>query len=189
MANEREGDGAETLVALEPERAFAWLADPRNAGTWFASVRLERPPAPTPQVGDTWRFLMTRQRDQPIPMRLAEYAPSSRFIWETQYPGWRSNLRWICSFSAAEDASGAPATRLELRIEQRPGPLGWPLLALASLLQRFNPNSAGTTRARARRAVERASDALEAAPPTAFIVYGFGATRAGKGKRGPGARP
>jgi hypothetical protein len=164
---------------------FAWLADPRNAGAWFASVRLERPPLPTPQVGDTWRFLLTRQNDRVIPMRLAEYAPPMRFIWETEYPAWRSNLRWVFTLSAVKREGEAPATRLALRIEQRPGPLGWPVVALAALLQRLSPNSAGTAWARAWRAVERARDALEATPPTAFIAYGFGAARSGRSKRGP----
>jgi hypothetical protein len=186
MASARASDGATTTVALERERAFAWLVDPRNAAAWFASVRLERAPAPTPHVGDSWRFLMTRQYDRPILMRLAEYTPSERFAWATQYPGWRSNLHWVFTLSDVEreGSSGAPATQLALRIEQRPGLLGWPLLALATLLQRFNPNSQGTARARAQRAVDRARVALESAPSTAFIAYGFSATRAGRGRRG-----
>ncbi len=185
MARGETGEDAETLVAMAPEPAFAWLADPRNAGAWFASVRLERPPAPPLRAGSAWRFLLTRQRDRPMPMRLAEYSPSERFTWETDYPTWRDNLRWVFTLAAAaEDGGRAPATRLRLRIEQRPGPLGWPLVTLAWLLQRLNPNAAGTTRARAQRAVERARDALEAAPPTAFTAYGYGPARPGRGKRG-----
>ena len=181
-----ETDG-ETLVAMAPGPAFAWLADPRNAGAWFASVRLERPPAPPLRAGSAWRFVLTRQRDRLMPMRMAEYAPSERFAWQTEYPTWRENLRWVFTLEAAEGETGegAPATRLGLRIEQQPGPLAWPLVALAWLLQRLSPNSAGTTRARAQRAVERARDALEAAPPTAFIAYGYGPARGRHGKRGP----
>jgi hypothetical protein len=181
---------AETLVALAPEPAFAWLADPRNASAWFASVRLERPPAAPLGAGSGWRFLLTRQRDRPMPMRMAEYAPATRFAWETEYPTWRGNLRWVFTLATAEAVEGGEhgptATRLGLRIEQRPGPLGWPLVALAWALQRLFPNSSGTTRARAQRAIERARDALESAPPTAFIAYGYGPTRGGRGKRGPG---
>ncbi len=150
-----EMDG-ETLVAVAPEPAFAWLADPRNAGAWFASVRLERPPAPPLRAGSDWRFLLTRQRDRPMPMRMGEHTPSTRFAWETDYPAWRGNLRWVFTLAPAETAEGAdrpPATRLGLRIEQRPGPLGWPLVALAWLLQRLSPNSPGAVRARAQRAV------------------------------------
>ncbi len=176
---------AETLVALAPEPAFAWLADPRNARGWFASVRLERPPAPPLQAGSAWRFLLTRQRDRPMPMRLAEYTPPVRFAWETDYPTWRGNLRWVFTLEQTESKVGLPATRLGLRIVQRPGPLGWPLVALAWVLQRLSPNSPGTTQARAQRAVERARDALEAAPPTAFTAYGYGRARSGRGKHGP----
>ncbi len=189
MTRGETGDGAETLVAMAPEPAFAWLADPRNAGAWFASVRLERPPAPPLRAGSAWRFLLIRQRNRPMPIRLAEYIPSERFVWETGYPAWRDNLRWIFTLAAAEtaeDGGRAPATRLRLRIEQRPGPLGWPLVALGWILQRLSPNSTGTTRARAQRAVERARDALESAPPIAFAVYGYGPARQGRGKRGPG---
>jgi hypothetical protein len=185
---ETDADG-ETLVAMAPGPAFAWLADPRNAGAWFASVRLERPPAPPLRAGSAWRFLLTRQRDRPMPLRMAEYTPAERFAWETEYPAWRGNLRWVFTLAAAEAAEindSAPATRLGLRIEQRPGPLGWAPLALAWVLQRLSPKSSGTVRARAQRAVERARDALEAAPPTAFIAYGYGPARPGRGKRGPG---
>ena len=177
----------ETRVALAPELAFAWLADPRNAGAWFASVRLERPPATPLRAGASWRFLMTRQRDRPLPMRLAGYAPSTRFIWETENPGWRGNLRWVFSFTpveAEDGAAGAPATRLRLRIEQRPGLLGWPLLALAWVAERVTREVASSVGARAQRAVERARDALESAPPTAFTVYGYGHARGSRSRRG-----
>src|SRR5579859_4097523 len=112
MARGETGKDAETLVAMAPEPAFAWLADPRNAGAWFASVRLERPPAPPLRAGSAWRFLLTRQRDRPMPMRLAEYTPSERFTWETDYPTLRDNLRWVFTIAAVENDDGAPTTRL-----------------------------------------------------------------------------
>ena len=184
MASDERVDG-ETRAALAPEPAFAWLADPRNAGAWFASVRLERPPASPLRAGAAWRFLLTRQRDRPMDMRLAEYTPSTRFIWETDNPAWRGNLRWVFTLAALEPdgASGAPATRLALRIEQRPGLLGWPMLALAWAAERISRETVSSVAARAQRAVERARDALESAPPTAFTVYGYGPTRAQRSRR------
>ncbi|HEX9037312.1 MAG TPA: hypothetical protein VF808_10020 [Ktedonobacterales bacterium] len=177
-------DSGETLVALAVGPAFAWLADPRNAGAWFAAVRLERPPAPPLRAGCAWRFLLTRQRDRPMPMRLSEYTPSTRFVWETDYPGWRGNLRWVLTLApGAASGDVAAATRLGLRIEQRPGLVGWPLLGIAWLAERVSRETASGVRARAQRAVERARDALESAPPTAFTVYGYGPARGGRGKR------
>lgn len=174
----------ETRVGLAPEPAFAWLADPRNASAWFASVRLERPPATPLRAGAAWRFLMTRQRERPMPMRLAEYTPSTRFIWETNNPGWRGNLRWVFTFAAETDEEGgAPATRIGLHIEQRPGVLGWPLLALAWVAERVSRETVSSVGARAQRAVERARDALESAPPTSFIPYGYGPARGGRSRR------
>lgn len=189
MARQEAEREAETLVALAPEPACAWLADPRNAGAWFASVRLERPPAPPLRAGSAWRFLLTRQRDRPMPVRLAEYDPPRGFTWETEHPAGRGNLRWVFSLepAASDDGAQTPATWLLLRIEQRPGLLGRPLLALAWVLERLSRNTASSVRSRAQRAVERARDALEAAPPTAFSAYGYGPTRpgAGRSKRGP----
>ena len=190
MASDSHGErvDGETQVALAREQAFAWLADPRNASAWFASVRLERPPAIPLRQGAAWRFLLTRQGDRSMPLRLAEYAPSTRFVWETDHPGWRGNLRWVFTFTdvdAEEEAGGAArATWLGLRIEQRPGLLGWPLLALAWAAERISRESASSVGARAQRAVERARDALESAPPTAFTAYGYGWARGGRSKRG-----
>lgn len=186
---EGEGDG-ETLIAMAPELVCAWLADPRNAGAWFAAVRLERPPAPPLRAGSEWRFLLTRQRDRPMPIRLADYAPPRSFAWETRYPAWRGNLRWAFTLEVAneerQEGDAARATRLRLRIEQRPGALGWPMLALAWVFERLSRETISSVQARAQRAVERARDALQAAPPTAFIPYGYGPARAsGRGKRGP----
>lgn len=187
MASDERVDG-ETRVALAPEPAFAWLADPRNAGAWFASVRLERPPASPLRAGATWRFLLTRQRNRPMPMRLAEYDPASRFVWETDNTGWRGNLRWVFTLASAENEGdkegGAPATRLSLRIEQRPGLLGWPMLALAWAAERASRETVSSVSARAQRAVERARDALQSAPPTAFTAYGYGPARSRHGRRG-----
>lgn len=183
------GDSGEASLMMAREPAFAWLADPRNAGAWFASVRLERPPAPPLRAGSEWRFLRLRRGDRPMPIRLTEYDPSTRFTWETAYPTWRDNLRWTFTLTTMDgadggaDGAGSPHTNLALRIVQRPGPLGWPMVGLSWLLQRLSPRSAGTVGAVAQRAVERARDALEAAPPTAFTAYGYGPGQTARARR------
>lgn len=174
---------AEVVIGCAAETAFAWLADPRNAAAWFASVALPGPPARPLRVGAIWRFDLTRQRGQSIPMRLAEYQPPHRFTWETTYPRWRDNLQWALALTPTpEDASAAT---LRLTIRQRPGPLGWPLLLVAGLLARLSPGSAGSMQARAERAAQRARDALAAAPT---LTYGPYERREPRRRRGPGQR-
>ena len=160
----REGS-AEVVIACPVDAAFAWLADPRNAGTWFASVALPEPPSRPLRVGATWRFSMTRQRGRSIPMRLVEYQTTHAFTWETTYPGWRDNLQWTLALAPASDADAADdaATRLRMTIRQRPGPLGWPALLLAALVARLSVTEGASMAARAERAVQRAGEALEAA--------------------------
>jgi uncharacterized protein YndB with AHSA1/START domain len=174
---------AEVVIACAEETAFAWLADPRNAVAWFASVALPEPPPRPLRIGATWRFVLTRQRGQSIPMRLAEYQPPHNFTWETTYSRWRDNLQWALAFTpAAEDASSAT---LRLTIRQRPGPLGWPLLLMAGLLARLSPASVSSMQARAERAALRARAALEAAPT---LTYGPYERREPRRRRGPGQR-
>lgn len=166
----REGS-AEVVVACPLDVAFAWLADPRNAGEWFASVALPEPPPRPLRVGTTWRFNMTRQRGKSIPMRLADYQPSRSFVWETDYPTWRDNLRWTLTLTPEEpdeaderEAGVGPMTRLRMTIRQQPGPLGWPLVALATLIGRLGATEGASIAARAERAAMRAGEALEALP-------------------------
>ncbi len=166
----REGS-AEVIVACPVETAFAWLSDPRNAGEWFASVTLPEPPERPLRVGTTWRFNMTRQRGKNIPMRLAEYQPPRSFAWETEYPAWRDNLRWTLVLSPEEpetqeerEAGAGPRTLLRMTIRQQPGPLGWPLVALAALIGRLGATEGASIAARAERAAVRAGEALEALP-------------------------
>lgn len=161
----REGS-AEVVIACPVDAAFAWLADPRNAGEWFASVALLDPPERPLRAGATWRFSMTRQQGKNIPLRLADYQPTQRFTWETLYPAWRDNLQWTLTF--APEADDARTTRLRLTILQRPGPLGWPALLLAAALARLGPTQVGSIAARAERAAERARDALEALPTLSY---------------------
>ena len=176
----REGS-AEVTIAGPAEAAFAWLADPRNAAEWFANVALPEPPERPLSAGTAWRFSMTRQRGQIVPMRLAEYQPPLRFTWETTYPAWRDNLQWSLTLTPAPPAepesesetgpAGARATRLRLTIRQRPGPLGWPALLLAALLARIGPAQAWGMAARAERAAEHAREALEALPTLSYGPY------------------
>ncbi|HEX8728878.1 MAG TPA: SRPBCC family protein [Ktedonobacterales bacterium] len=165
----REGS-AEVSIACPVEAAFAWLADPRHADEWFANVALPEPPPRPLRAGATWRFSMTRQRGRSIPMRLADYQPPHAFTWETTYPAWRSNLQWACALepepAARGEASGT--ARLRLTIRQRPGPLGWPALLLATLLGQLRVTEAASMPARAERAAQRAGEALEALPTTSY---------------------
>ena len=186
----REGS-AEVVIVCPLEAAFAWLADPRNAGEWFASVALPEPPARPLRVGATWRFRMTRQHGRSIPIRLAAYQPPHSFTWETTYPGWRDNLQWTLALAPAPDADSNPAsaTSLRMTIRQRPGPLGWPALLLATLLVRLSVTEGASMAARAERAASRAGEALAA---TAILTYdperrpprSLHGPRSGKGARG-----
>lgn len=178
---------AEVEIACVAEAAFAWLADPRNAAAWFASVALPEPPARPLRVGTVWTFALTRQRGKRIPMRLAEYQPPQRFAWETTYPGWRDNLTWALAFTTAE--ADPDTSRLRLTIHQRPGPLGWPLLLLAAALTWFNPGYVGSMRARAERAAQRAQEALDAQPTLSYGAYERRERREPRGRRrGSGQR-
>ena len=174
---------AEVVVACAAEAAFAWLADPRNAPAWFASVALPEPPTHALREGATWRFSLTRQRGQTIPMRLAEYQPPQRFTWETTYPAWRDNLQWALALTSESTPEGVSAARLRLTIRQRPGPLGWPSLLLASALARLSPTLSGSMRARAERAAQRAREALEVAPTLSYGPERRSGQRRGRGKR------
>jgi hypothetical protein len=168
----REGS-AEVVIACAKEAAFAWLADPHNAGEWFASVTLPESPVRPLRVGAVWRFGMTRQRGKIIPMRLMEYHPPQSFTWETAYPAWRDNLQWALALSSepSSEPGATDATRLRLTIRQRPGPLGWPVLLLAALFARLSPSLASDIAARAERAAERAREALESLPTLTYGAY------------------
>jgi uncharacterized protein YndB with AHSA1/START domain len=182
----REGS-AEVVIACPVDAAFAWLADPRNAGAWFASVALPEPPPRPLRAGATWRFSMTRQHGRTIPMRLVEYQPPRAFTWETTYPGWRDNLQWTLALAPAPDADDT--TRLRMTIRQRPGPLGWPALLLAALVARLSVTEGASMAARAERAAARAGEALAAAGALAYgperrPPHSPRNPRGGKGSRG-----
>ncbi len=152
----RTGSG-EALVAVNPAAAFAYLADPRNAGEWFASVALEEAPQGRLREGMTWRFVQRLRRGHVIPVRLQTYEYPSRFVWRTRYPWPRTNLAWELHCEPAEaanEATSAPRTHLRFSITIEPRPLGWPALALGAWL---SPHS---LRHRAQGAVDRARELL-----------------------------
>jgi hypothetical protein len=149
----------ETHTQTAPAAALAYLADPRHAPEWFASVAVEGLADEPPRAGQTWRFVERGSRGTARPVRMALYEPGTRFIWETQLGPARTNIVWEVTTSAAPEGEGGATLRLETR--WRPGLLGWPAALAAALLTR-----AALAR-RAQRTIERARDAVEAAAGTA----------------------
>lgn len=143
-----EGAG-ETIVAVLPEVAFGYLADPRHAPEWFAGAALAEPRGPL-GTHRTWRFVQRGGRV--VPVRMAVYEPPRRFAWQTTYPPLRSNLRWTLECLPAENEPSHTLLRMTIRLD--PGPLGRLALLLA-----FG-RSERTLAARAQDAAERARDAL-----------------------------
>lgn len=148
----REGTG-EAVVAVAPEVAFAYLADPRHAPEWFAGVRFAREPEGEPRAAMTWRFVQVRSGNRVVPVRMAVYEPPEHFVWRTTLHWPRTNLRW--EMRCEPEPGDAHATRLRMTIGIEPGPVG--RLALWLTKPAFRPDPA----IQAQRAVERARDALE----------------------------
>ena len=160
----RAGTG-EATVAVAPDAAFAYLADPRHAQEWFAGARLAEPPEGAPHAGMTWRFVQVRSDNRVVPVRMEVYEPPSRFVWRTTFRWPRTNLRWemrcepetqslpLASPPQGEGKSGN-GTRLRMTIGIEPGPVGWLGLYLSPRLYRPDPAM------QAQRAVERAREAL-----------------------------
>jgi uncharacterized protein YndB with AHSA1/START domain len=147
----REGSG-ETLVAVAPDVAFAYLADPRHTQEWFAGATLAEQPTGEPRAGMAWRFVLVRSDNRVVPVRMAVYEPPSRFVWRTTLPWPRTNLEWEMRCDPEDD--DAAHTHLHMTIRITPGPVGW--LALWVSPRAYQPNPA----LQAQRAVERARDAL-----------------------------
>jgi hypothetical protein len=145
----------ETHTTALPAAALAYLADPRHAGEWFASVDIVRLDGGPPRMGQEWRFVERSARGAARPIRMARYEPGVRFIWETRLGPLRTNIVWEVTASAAPEGG----TTLRLVTRWHPGPLGWPAALAAALLAR---------RALARRAqstIERAREAVESDLP------------------------
>src|SRR5579864_3525000 len=111
--------------------AFTYLADPRHAPEWFANVAVEAMESGPLRPGQTWRFVQGRDGGKPgdRPIRMAQYEPPRRFIWETLLPRVGTNLVWemVCE---PESAGG---TTLQMTVRWRPGPLGWLAVLAASI--------------------------------------------------------
>ena len=168
----RAGTG-EATVAVAPDAAFAYLADPRHTQEWFAGARLVEPPEGAPHAGMTWRFVQVRSDNRVVPVRMAVYEPPTRFVWRTTLRWPRTNLRWEMRCepetpsppltpSPQGEGKSVNGTLLRMTISIEPGPVGWLGLYLSPRLYRPDPAM------QAQRAVERARDALEehAAPPS-----------------------
>ncbi len=141
-----EGSG-EATVAISPQAAFRYLADPRHASEWFAGVELAESPHGPLGMQTTWRF--TQRDGRVVPVRMAVYEPPRRFAWQTTYLPLRSNLRWTIECLPVENEPSQTLLRMTIRLD--PGPLG-----RLALLFTFG-HSAGTLAVRAQDAVERAS--------------------------------
>ena len=147
-----EGTG-EALTMAAPGVAFAFLADPRNAGAWFAGAGFEEPPAGPPCAGQTWSFTRTPGTKRVQPVRMSVYEPPSRFVWETQLPTVLTNFTWEMRCDPAGDAQ-LGGTRLRLTYRLRPGLAQWLTTAVGfSLVGR-------ALREQAQHAVDRAAEAL-----------------------------
>ncbi|HKV83698.1 MAG TPA: SRPBCC family protein, partial [Ktedonobacterales bacterium] len=119
------------LVAASPAVAFAFLADPRNAGAWFAGSGFAEAPSGSPRAGMTWRFERMRGTRRPVPVRMSVYEPPARFVWETRLGLFGANNAWELRIEPASVASAEPdepsvsGARVTLTIRLRPRLLGW----------------------------------------------------------------
>ncbi|HLZ22523.1 MAG TPA: SRPBCC family protein [Ktedonobacterales bacterium] len=150
-----EGTG-ESVTAAAPAVAFNFLADPRNAGLWFAGAGFEEPPTGPPRAGQTWSFAQTPGTRRVQPVRMSIYEPPSRFVWETRLPTVLTNFTWEmrCDPAGAERPGG---THLRLTYRLRPGLVQWLTTAVGfSLVGR-------ALHEQAQRAADRAAEALSAA--------------------------
>ena len=148
------------LVAASPAVTFAFLADPRNAGEWFASSGFAEPPSGSPRAGMTWRFERMRGTRRPVPVRMSVYEPPTRFVWETRLGLFGANNAWELRIepesvvSEDPDQPSAPGARVTMTIQLRPRLLGWVAVLPALPLLR------GQLPARAERAADRAAAAV-----------------------------
>lgn len=155
-----EGTG-EALTTVAPATAFAFLANPRNAGAWFAGAGFAEPPVGPPRAGQTWRFDKTPGTRRVQPVHMSVYEPPSRFVWETQLPAALTNFTWeLCCAPAGAERPGG--TRLCLTYRLRPGLVQWLTTAVGFSLVGH------ALREQAQAAADRAAKALSdfAAPPS-----------------------
>ncbi|MGH2515318.1 MAG: SRPBCC family protein [Ktedonobacterales bacterium] len=147
-----EGTG-EALAKVTPAAAFTFLANPRNAGAWFAGADFEEPPVGPPRAGQTWSFARTPGTRRVQPVRMSIFEPPSRFVWETRLPSVLTNFTWELRCEPAGDEMPG-GTRLRLIYRLRPGLAQWLTTAVGfSLVGR-------ALREQAQRAADRAAEAL-----------------------------
>ncbi|HEX6817044.1 MAG TPA: SRPBCC family protein, partial [Ktedonobacterales bacterium] len=146
-------------VLGSPADVFAYLADPCNAGEWFASVAIEAAPSGPPHEGMTWRFVQRLRAGRTVPVRMQVYEFPSRFIWRTQVMWPRSNLAWEMRLESAGPAGESPhppRTRLRFTITIDPGPVSWVAFVLGAWL---SPHALDR---RAQGGADRARELLQA---------------------------
>ena len=152
-----EGTG-ESVAAVAPAGAFAFLANPRNAGAWFAGAGFAEPPEGPPRAGLTWSFARTSGTRRVQPVRMSVYEPPRRFVWETRLPAVLTNFTWEmrCEPAGEEQPGG---TRLRFTYRLRPGLVQWLTTAVGfSLVTR-------ALREQAQQAADRAAEALATMSP------------------------
>lgn len=164
-----EGAG-EAVAAVAPAVAFAFLANPRNAGAWFAGAGFAEPPAGPPRAGLTWSFARTAGTRRVQPVSMSVYDPPRRFVWETRLPAILTNFSWeMCCEPTGEEQPGS--TRLRLTYRLRPGLVQWLTTAVGfSLVKR-------ALREQAQRTAARAAEALSSMPPEPGRTRGGGSGR------------
>lgn len=147
-----EGTG-EAVAPSTPATAFAFLANPRNAGAWFVGAGFAVPPEGPPRAGLTWSFARTTGTRRVQPVRMSVYEPPRRFVWETRLPAVLTNFTWEMRCEPASEGR-AGGTRLRLTYRLRPGLVQWLTTAVGfSLVNR-------ALREQAQRAADRAAEAL-----------------------------
>src|SRR5579871_6541598 len=110
---------AELLVEVAPKAAFAFLADPRNAGAWFTAANFAIAPEGQPRQGMTWTVAQTAETRRPVPTRMVAYEPPHRFTWATELGALTVNWSWQLECRPAPD-DDPNATLLHLTIRLRP---------------------------------------------------------------------
>ena len=146
----------EALVTVAPSVAFAYLADPRNAGAWFTGAGFASAPAGQPQSGQTWAFERTTGTRAVQPVRMEVYSPPSRFVWRTTRPPLWTGFEWTMACEPVEGKLSSTTLRFTIRL--RPGLVQWPLSLLGYRLVRRALQRQATT------VVNRAAAAILSRP-------------------------
>src|SRR5437868_11800618 len=98
---------AELRVDVAPDAAFAFLADPRNADSWFTAAEFAVAPEGQPRVGMTWTLAETVETRRTVPTRMTVYEPPLRFAWATDLGALTVNWTWQLECRPVPDDTGA----------------------------------------------------------------------------------